>query len=79
MQCRTNPRWSKGQVAPWDREGSPEVDNGVTCGDCMALVLAEKYGGRCDRYCESFGQVCIMAAEEQEENCEVGVIACYSY
>ena len=45
----------------------------------MALVLAEKYGGRCDQYCESFGQVCIMAAEEQEENCEVGVIACYSY
>ncbi|CAL1133462.1 unnamed protein product [Cladocopium goreaui] len=37
----------------------------------MALVLAEKYGGRCDQYCESFGQVCIMAAEEQEENCEV--------
>ncbi len=37
----------------------------------MALVLAEKYGGRCDRYCESFGQVCIKAAEEQEENCEV--------
>lgn len=49
----------------------PDVDNGVTCGDCMALVLAEKYGGRCDQYCESFGQVCIMAAEEQEENCEV--------
>lgn len=50
---------------------SAEVDNGVTCGNCMALVLAEKYGGRCDRYCESFGQVCIKAAEEQEENCEV--------
>ena len=101
-----------------------QVDNGVTCGNCMALVLAEKYGGRCDQYCEtgwcvgrflvgdnlwiirldnigtcfffqkygeksyqvtetlqrgsstsnkeSFGQVCIMAAEEQEENCEVG-------
>eukprot|EP00435_Cladocopium_sp_Y103_P061611 s423_g23.t1 len=49
----------------------PDVDNGVTCGDCMALILADKYGGRCDRYCESFGQVCIMAAEEQEENCEV--------
>lgn len=49
----------------------PDVDNGVTCGDCMALVLAEKYGGRCDQYCESFGQVCIRAAEEQDENCEV--------
>ena len=47
-----------------------QVDNGVTCGNCMALVLAKPYGGRCDRYCESFGQVCIMAAEEQEENCE---------
>lgn len=50
---------------------SAEVDNGVTCGNCMALVLAEKYGGRCDQYCESFGQVCVKAAEEQEENCEV--------
>ena len=49
----------------------PDVDNGVTCGNCMALVLAEKYGGRCDQYCESFGQVCVKAAEEQEENCEV--------
>ncbi|CAK9046695.1 Beta-glucuronidase [Durusdinium trenchii] len=47
------------------------VDNGVTCGDCVALVLAEKYGGRCDRYCESFGQVCVRAAEERDENCEV--------
>ena len=45
----------------------------MTCGDCMALVLAEKYGGRCDQYCESFGQVCIRAAEEQDENCEVGM------
>ncbi|CAK9096309.1 unnamed protein product [Durusdinium trenchii] len=49
----------------------PDVDNGVTCGDCVALVLAEKYGGRCDRYCESFGQVCVRAAEERDENCEV--------
>ena len=48
-----------------------KVDNGITCGNCMALVLTEPYGGRCDRYCESFGQVCVMAAEEEEENCQV--------
>jgi len=49
----------------------PNVDNGVTCGDCTALVLTDPYGGRCDRYCESFGHVCVAAAEERAENCEV--------
>ncbi|CAJ1367611.1 unnamed protein product [Effrenium voratum] len=48
----------------------PSLD-AVTCSDCMALVQAEPFGGRCDRYCESFGHVCVLAAEEQEENCEI--------
>ena len=44
----------------------------MTCGDCMALVLTNDFGGRCDRYCESMNppHVCVYAAEEQEENCE---------
>eukprot|EP00418_Pyrodinium_bahamense_P044377 CAMPEP_0179209632 /NCGR_PEP_ID=MMETSP0796-20121207/104551_1 /TAXON_ID=73915 /ORGANISM="Pyrodinium bahamense, Strain pbaha01" /LENGTH=513 /DNA_ID=CAMNT_0020914591 /DNA_START=56 /DNA_END=1597 /DNA_ORIENTATION=- len=49
----------------------PFIDNGVTCGDCTALVLTAPYNGRCDRYCESFGHVCISAAEETAENCKV--------
>ncbi|CAK0859326.1 unnamed protein product [Prorocentrum cordatum] len=49
----------------------PDVDGGVTCGSCTALVLTAPYGGRCDRYCESFQQVCVAAAEEAAENCDV--------
>eukprot|EP00413_Alexandrium_margalefii_P005997 CAMPEP_0204515944 /NCGR_PEP_ID=MMETSP0661-20131031/2886_1 /ASSEMBLY_ACC=CAM_ASM_000606 /TAXON_ID=109239 /ORGANISM="Alexandrium margalefi, Strain AMGDE01CS-322" /LENGTH=289 /DNA_ID=CAMNT_0051521283 /DNA_START=44 /DNA_END=909 /DNA_ORIENTATION=- len=49
----------------------PSVDNGVTCGECMALVLTQPYGGRCDRYCESFGHVCVGAAEEEAEGCGI--------
>eukprot|EP00933_Yihiella_yeosuensis_P071532 TRINITY_DN79733_c0_g1_i1.p1 TRINITY_DN79733_c0_g1~~TRINITY_DN79733_c0_g1_i1.p1 ORF type:complete len:945 (-),score=167.42 TRINITY_DN79733_c0_g1_i1:350-3184(-) len=49
----------------------PNIDRGVTCSGCTALVVTEPYGGRCDRYCRSFGHVCKAAAEEVEENCEV--------
>eukprot|EP00931_Biecheleriopsis_adriatica_P072070 TRINITY_DN4608_c0_g1_i1.p1 TRINITY_DN4608_c0_g1~~TRINITY_DN4608_c0_g1_i1.p1 ORF type:complete len:1027 (-),score=162.98 TRINITY_DN4608_c0_g1_i1:267-3347(-) len=49
----------------------PDVDNGVTCGSCMALVRTEPYNGRCDQYCESFGHVCVAAAEEENEDCRV--------
>eukprot|EP00931_Biecheleriopsis_adriatica_P057984 TRINITY_DN3444_c0_g2_i1.p1 TRINITY_DN3444_c0_g2~~TRINITY_DN3444_c0_g2_i1.p1 ORF type:complete len:757 (-),score=116.40 TRINITY_DN3444_c0_g2_i1:25-2295(-) len=48
----------------------PDVD-GVTCAGCTALVMTAPHGGRCDRYCESFGHICIAAAEEQDENCQV--------
>ncbi|CAE7648347.1 lacZ [Symbiodinium necroappetens] len=56
--CRNPSRW-------------PDVDNGVTCDDCMALVVTAPYGNRCDKYCESFDHVCVAAAEEQNENCEI--------
>jgi len=49
----------------------PNVDGGVTCDACTALVQTQPYDGRCDRYCESFGHVCISAAEEVADNCEV--------
>eukprot|EP00931_Biecheleriopsis_adriatica_P051995 TRINITY_DN3019_c0_g1_i4.p1 TRINITY_DN3019_c0_g1~~TRINITY_DN3019_c0_g1_i4.p1 ORF type:complete len:1534 (-),score=241.49 TRINITY_DN3019_c0_g1_i4:118-4719(-) len=49
----------------------PNVDNGVTCGRCTALVLTAPYSGRCDKYCESFGLTCTSAAEEENDNCEV--------
>jgi len=47
------------------------VDDGVTCDSCAALVLTAPYGGKCDTYCRSFGQVCVAAAEEVDDNCEV--------
>jgi len=47
----------------------PSVDRGVTCGGCKALVLTRPYGGRCDYYCQSFGHVCVAAAEELDESC----------
>ncbi|CAE8588553.1 unnamed protein product [Polarella glacialis] len=53
----------------------PQVDNGITCDSCTALVLTESYGGRCDQYCESFGHVCVAAAEEEDENCAVKYVA----
>ncbi|CAK0788232.1 unnamed protein product, partial [Prorocentrum cordatum] len=49
----------------------PDVDGGVTCGGCTALVRTAPYGGRCDRYCESFQHVCAAAAEEAAESCGV--------
>jgi len=49
----------------------PNVDNGVTCAGCTALVLTEPYDGRCEAFCSSFGHVCVASAEEQNENCEV--------
>ena len=49
----------------------PDVDGGVTCGGCRALVKAGPYGGRCDRYCASFGHRCTAAAEEVAEDCVV--------
>jgi len=52
----------------------PDVDNGITCGSCTALVQTAPYGGKCDTYCRSFGQVCVSAAEEVDENCEVEYI-----
>mmetsp|Transcript_116388 Transcript_116388/g.370248 ORF Transcript_116388/g.370248 Transcript_116388/m.370248 type:complete len:441 (-) Transcript_116388:175-1497(-) len=49
----------------------PNVDNGVTCGSCKALVEAEKFGNVCARYCESFGHKCAAAQEELSESCGV--------
>ncbi|CAE7241033.1 unnamed protein product [Symbiodinium pilosum] len=49
----------------------PDVDKGVTCGNCTALVLTAPHGGRCRTFCSSFGHICVAAAEEENENCEV--------
>lgn len=51
----------------------PNVDNGVTCHGCTALVKTAPYGNRCDRYCESFGHYCMGAAEEVADSC--GILA----
>jgi len=49
----------------------PNIKGGVTCNSCRALVLTAPYGGRCDRYCQSFGHSCAAAAEEENDNCQV--------
>lgn len=59
------------QIACADFARWPSLDNGVTCSGCTALVLTAEYGGRCDRYCESFGHRCVEAAEEVDETCAV--------
>jgi len=48
----------------------PDIDE-VTCGNCTALVLTDPHGGRCQTFCSSFGHVCVAAAEEVGEGCEV--------
>jgi len=76
MLCRcmrASPAQLPGRPVPRCKEFSewPHVDGGVTCDDCTALVLTFPFGGRCDKYCESFGQVCTAAAEEVNDNCLV--------
>ena len=45
----------------------------VTCGNtCTALVRDEwnySYGKQCDRYCESFGHICVAAATDDGNSC----------
>ncbi|CAE7197036.1 pkgB [Symbiodinium natans] len=55
----------------------PEKDN-VQCSGCTALINAAPFGGRCDKYCESFGHVCYQAAEEVNENCCLAARTCTS-
>jgi len=49
----------------------PDVVNGVTCEQCTALVRTAGYRGRCDTYCASFGHICVAAAEEKDNDCQV--------
>eukprot|EP00930_Biecheleria_cincta_P104537 TRINITY_DN968_c0_g1_i3.p2 TRINITY_DN968_c0_g1~~TRINITY_DN968_c0_g1_i3.p2 ORF type:complete len:120 (-),score=26.34 TRINITY_DN968_c0_g1_i3:200-508(-) len=37
----------------------------------MALVATNGYGGRCDTYCQSFGQECAAAYEESGNSCTI--------
>merc|ERR1719382_721888 len=46
------------------------LDGAVICGECAALVQTAAYN-RCDHYCESFGHVCVAAAEEDADTCRV--------
>ena len=46
----------------------PDVDNGVICGDCLALVNIGSYR-TCHAYCESFNISCRSAFEEIGDSC----------
>eukprot|EP00930_Biecheleria_cincta_P104538 TRINITY_DN968_c0_g1_i4.p1 TRINITY_DN968_c0_g1~~TRINITY_DN968_c0_g1_i4.p1 ORF type:complete len:163 (-),score=19.06 TRINITY_DN968_c0_g1_i4:1-489(-) len=36
-----------------------------------AILIANGYGGRCDTYCQSFGQECAAAYEESGNSCTI--------
>lgn len=76
LPCRTSSGSSSGSVNVLDRVCAPfsqwpDIDGGVACNDCTALVLTAPYGNSCDTYCQSFGHVCAAAAEEVNEDCAV--------
>ena len=48
----------------------PDIDKGVICGDCYALIKIKSYA-TCRAYCESIGLECLNAFEEVEENCDI--------
>ena len=41
----------------------PDIDKGLICGDCYALILISKYQN-CRRYCESLDLECSSAFDE---------------
>jgi len=47
----------------------PVIENSA-CGNCIALVPTEPFGGLCSRYCESFGHRCVFAAEQVDDQCQ---------
>ena len=48
----------------------PDVDNGVICGDCFALILIESYR-TCRTYCQSLGLECVNAFEDSLDSCTI--------
>merc|ERR1719264_2015175 len=40
-------------------------------GSCMALVMTNGHGHRCDQYCASFNHVCTGAFEEVDDTCAI--------
>ena len=48
----------------------PDIDNGVVCGDCYALININSYG-TCRAYCDSIGLQCQNAYEESGDSCTI--------
>ena len=48
----------------------PDIDKGVICGDCYALIEINKYR-TCRTYCESVGLECLTAFEESGDTCTI--------
>jgi len=46
----------------------PALESSI-CGNCLALVPTQPYGGKCKKYCESFDHKCVFAAEEVDDRC----------
>ena len=48
----------------------PDIDNGVTCNDCTALINIEKYK-TCRAYCGTLNLECRNAYEEKKDSCAI--------
>ena len=48
----------------------PDIDNGVICGDCYALINIYAYG-TCRTYCKSIGLGCRNAFDDVGDSCNI--------
>ena len=48
----------------------PDIDNGVICGDCLALIKINSHV-TCRKYCESIGHACRNAFEASGNSCTI--------
>ena len=56
---------------PCDVESWQNVDNGVICGPCKALINNMGTFKTCKAYCETEGLSCVAAWEEKNDSCEI--------
>merc|ERR1711874_847701 len=58
--------------AACDASNWPDLDHGLVCGPCKALVdnMKKKYI-TCNNYCKTIGRICSGAWEERGDSCEV--------
>ena len=61
-----------------DPNSWPNVDNGVVCGSCSALVNIGSYD-TCNAYCAAQGMGCVNGWEENSDTCSIQFVAGCGY
>ena len=61
-----------------DPNSWPDVDNGVLCGNCSALVNIGSYD-TCNAYCAAQGMGCVNGWEENSDTCGIQFVAGCGY